>query len=135
MKKTKVLPPRAAKTMTSMSASGYDLRASIGDIVDNSVQAKADTVWIELVASVEDKPLVYVWDNGAGMNSEALERAMTYGADGSQGIGRFGLGLKTASLAISDSLDVVSRPTARAPLAWGNWDTDRVKKSDSWEYA
>ena len=96
------LPPIAPTLIESTRAIGYSLEAAIADIIDNSIAAKANSV------SISFFPLhgayISILDNGTGMDADELTRAMQYGSQNPldernvTDLGRFGLGLKTASL-------------------------------------
>jgi hypothetical protein len=77
-----------------------------------------------------------IFDDGIGMDKEALVNAMKYGSKprpSPSSLGKFGLGLKTASTAFCRCLSVISRAEATAPLLRATWDLDRVKKANKWE--
>ena len=96
------LPPYAPILMESTRAIGYSLEAAIADVVDNSIAAEARNISISFFPV--DQEFVYILDDGHGMNSDEITNAMQYGSKNPKDIrsindlGRFGLGLKTASL-------------------------------------
>ena len=96
------LPPFAPILMESTRAIGYSLETAIADIVDNSIAAGASNVSIEFFPV--DREYISILDNGIGMDGEQSPTAMQYGRKDpteirkTTGLGRFGLGLKTASL-------------------------------------
>src|SRR5690349_24798536 len=96
------LPPFAPSLVESMRAIGYSLETAIADIIDNSIAAKATTVAIRFLP--EDDPYVVIVDDGEGLSAEELTHAMQHGSQNPTEVrshfdlGRFGLGLKTASL-------------------------------------
>ena len=100
----KEMPPFAPVLMESTRAIGYSLEAAVADIIDNSIAAEASAVDIKF-SPYELSPYVSILDNGHGMDSEQIDEAMRYGSQsslevrGERDLGRFGLGLKTASLA------------------------------------
>jgi hypothetical protein len=69
-------PPDAASIMESTRAIGYSLPTAIADIIDNSIAAEASRV--EIFYSAKEKYLA-ILDDGCGMNSNELNRAMKYG--------------------------------------------------------
>lgn len=134
-RKTVNLPPAPAKTMAGFAQGGYSLDTAVADIIDNSINARAKNVWIEIATDLGDNPLVYIWDDGYGMSEQELQSAMQYGSvdhESGNELGRFGLGLKAASTAISRSLDVISRRGPTEPLIGANWDMDRVAAENEW---
>ena len=86
----------------SMRSIGYSFNNAIADIIDNSITAEADRIEIECIWDGEN-PTVEIIDNGNGMNREELIEAMRPGTKSPlserslEDLGRFGLGLKTAS--------------------------------------
>ncbi|MER6768310.1 ATP-binding protein [Streptomyces bacillaris] len=125
---SKRLPP-AARYVESLTHQGYGFEAAIADLVDNSIDADARNVVISFLR--DDRRLVglLVVDDGSGMNDEALDTAMTVGGHreyGDRALGRFGAGLKAASLSHADSLTVISR-TKRSPSAGRRWLTARAQ--------
>lgn len=95
--------PTADILMTSMRAMGYSFESAISDIVDNSVSASARNIWLRFPVDPSDC-YIAICDDGYGMNKEELFDAMKYGSEQKRGhraaddLGRFGLGLKAASL-------------------------------------
>ncbi|MFF5991933.1 ATP-binding protein [Prauserella flavalba] len=88
------------------------LETALADLVDNSIDAGADQLLIQLVTVSGRLRSVYVVDNGRGMTPDVIDRAMTVGGrreyrDGD--LGHFGLGLKAASFSQARSLTVMSR--------------------------
>jgi signal transduction histidine kinase len=96
------LPPSAPDLLESMRAIGYSFEAAVADIIDNSIAASAAKIDIRFGA--EDGFYVSILDDGAGMSAAELVAAMRHGssnptlARAAADLGRFGLGLKTASL-------------------------------------
>ena len=80
--------------------------------------------------------VISVADNGGGMNRDALLNGMTYGAPATpihERLGKFGLGLKTASTAFCRKLSVISRDSGTAKPLKATWDLDHVEKVGDWE--
>ena len=126
--------PSAGRLMSSLRDIGYDLSAAVADLVDNSLDAAATRIDIDL-AHAEEGSCLRVIDDGTGMTPGGLEEAMRYGsaADyGTDALGHFGLGLKTASLSQCRRLTVASRRTARRRVAARRWDLDRILETDEW---
>lgn len=127
--------PSAGRLMSSLRDIGYDLPSAIADLVDNAIDARAETIEIEVCADGAES-WVRVCDDGDGMNAARLDEAMRYGADAaytSDSLGHFGLGLKTASLSQCRRLTVASRPRGTARMAVRRWDLDRVVARNAWE--
>lgn len=128
-------PPFAPVLMESTRAMGYSLEAAVADIIDNSVAADASEVNIRF-SPYEAVPYVSILDNGSGMNDDEIDNAMRYGSQsslnirGEQDLGRFGLGLKTASLSQCRCLTVISKQGDT--IAARRWDLDEIYKHESW---
>lgn len=128
------IPPVAPMLMESLRAVGYSTEAALADLIDNSIAARAHNVAITFAA--EPEPIVAVVDDGEGLDQEALIAAMRYGSrdprDQRAGLdlGRFGLGLKTASL--SQCRRVVVASKSREGLSVAAWDLDICEKKQSW---
>lgn len=121
--------------MDSMRSVGYSLESAFADLIDNSLAANADDVRI-IYQSVGSSPFVGILDNGRGMNPEeariALKLAGTNPGQirGVRDLGRFGLGLKTASLSQARSLTVI---TKQGETVTGlEWDLDFLAETGAW---
>jgi hypothetical protein len=127
--------PSAGRLMTSLRDIGYELSSAIADLVDNSIDANARHVAIDVVADAADS-WIRVSDDGIGMGPRQLEEAMRYGTHteyASRALGQFGLGLKTASLSQCRRLTVASLGADARRRAARRWDLDRVIERDSWD--
>lgn len=126
--------PSARRLMTSLRDIGYDCPAAVADLVDNSIDADARRVDIDLAHRGESS-YVRIADDGIGMTALELDEAMRYGSAqlyGGEALGRFGLGLKTASLSQCRRLTVAARSTPRAQVEIRRWDLDTVARDDTW---
>ena len=109
--KKKILIPFAPILVESTRSIGYSFETAVADIIDNSIGKNADE--IRILFSSQDPQYLAVMDNGVGMSEEELESAMRYGSKSSleerdqYDLGRFGLGLKTASLSQCRKLTVM----------------------------
>lgn len=128
-------PPRADAMINSLRAIGYDLEMAIADLIDNSIFAQAKTIHIDYDWN-EGDPWVRITDDGQGMIEEDLNEAMRLGSSNpleqrsSSDLGRFGLGLKTASFSQCRKLSVMSK-TIDDNYAERFWDLDLI--TDSWK--
>lgn len=120
----------------SMRDLGYSLETALADIIDNSIAADATSVRIISDPSL-DRPSIAVIDDGRGMTETELMDAMRAGSRnplssrGGNDLGRFGLGLKTASFSQCRKLTVLSRHRGIATAAI--WDLEHVADTDAWE--
>lgn len=135
MTDVRVLPPDPSRLIEGLRDTGYDFNTALADIVDNSIDAKAKMVKIWIRMDLDGDVTVSVADNGYGMDEDELLNAMTYGAKGKKdksALGKFGLGLKTASTAFARRLSVITR-AKDAPACKATWDIDHVVKKKAWE--
>ncbi|MCB1503610.1 MAG: ATP-binding protein [Anaerolineales bacterium] len=123
--------------MESLGALGYSLEAAVADIVDNSISADAATVRITFDWN-DGAPFAWILDDGTGMSVDGLVEAMRLGGVGPMAarrttdLGRFGLGLKTASFSQCSRLTVATRQGKS--IASARWDLERMAHADSgWE--
>lgn len=104
--------PNAGKFINSLRNTGYDNISAIADLVDNSIDAGATDVWFS-IEPVKQGFSITLADNGSGMNEVTLDQAMRLGSDTSRDessdLGKFGMGLVTASISIGRRLTVITR--------------------------
>jgi Histidine kinase-, DNA gyrase B-, and HSP90-like ATPase len=128
------LPPFAPVLLESMRAIGYSFETAVADIIDNAISADATEVSIRF--SPYDLPYVAIIDDGHGMTSDELVSAMRHGSRnpledrGPRDLGRFGLGLKTASLSQCRRLTVASLKYGEVS-SW-SWDLDVIRNRQDW---
>ncbi len=128
--------PEPAALVESLRAFGYSLRTAIADLIDNSIAAKAKNVWVHFEWDGTDSR-ISIKDDGEGMTADALKAAMRPGSQNPleerspNDLGRFGLGLKTASFSQCRRLTVVSK-AMNSLLVARCWDLDYVSKTGEW---
>ena len=135
--KTRHAPPKAAAMVESLRGLGYSTATALADVIDNSITAHASTVDVSFSWRGTGSTIA-VFDNGEGMDEQELELAMHLGAKSpldkraAHDLGRFGLGLKTASFSQCRRLTVASRKGGR--LSCLRWDLDvlAASKDDGW---
>lgn len=126
--------PVAAQLMQSLRSIGYTTQAAIADIVDNSIGANAERIEIDFAHTPH--AFVSILDDGWGMSRDELLKAMRYGSRDprekrpSGDLGRFGLGLKTASLSQCRRLTVATLQNDELSVAV--WDVDECERRGSW---
>jgi len=129
--------PEASSMIETFRAIGYSIEAAVADVIDNSISAEAKNVWLNFDWKGSET-WVSIKDDGFGMNNEELIQAMKPGSknplDGrsNKDLGRFGLGLKTASFSQCRKLTVLSKMEGFQQAFW-TWDLDYVKESGKWE--
>ncbi|MCL1827396.1 MAG: ATP-binding protein [Candidatus Cloacimonetes bacterium] len=128
------IPPDAPMLIESTRSIGYTLEAAIADIIDNSISAEARK--IEISYFPIGKPYIAIFDNGIGMTAEKLTEAMRFGSSNpnnvrdSNDLGRFGLGMKTASLSQCQCLTVISKQ--KDNISARQWDLNHIKETSKW---
>lgn len=126
--------PFAPALIESMRSLGYSFSSAIADLIDNSISAKATV--IDIIAEPSLNPSMIIIDDGTGMTKDELYEAMRYGSSNpleerdADDLGRFGLGLKSASLSQCRQLIVVSK-VADEICAY-SWDLDYVVEKGKW---
>ncbi len=128
--KTRNAPPKASAMLESLRGLGYTTASAIADLIDNSISAQASTINIEFCWR-EANSWIKISDDGIGMTDADLERAMTLGDKSpleqrsANDLGRFGMGLKTASFSQCRRLTVASK-AKNQELACLRWDLDTL---------
>jgi len=119
--------PNAGRLIESLRYLGYGNYEAIADLVDNSIDAEAQKISIR-VQQKSSQPYLSIADNGSGMKKEVLDEAMRLGSltsrDLNSDLGKFGMGLVTASLSIARRCHVLTRA---GDGCWSSaWDVDEV---------
>jgi hypothetical protein len=130
-------PPDAGAMIESLRGIGYSPATAIADLIDNSVSAGARNVWLDFSF---DGPAstIRVIDDGGGMSSDGLRRAMTLGGINPlhhrslRDLGRFGLGLKTASFSQCRCLTVAAKSDGVVSIR--RWDLDYIAQPNVGEW-
>jgi hypothetical protein len=131
-----VNPPEAGRLISALRDTGYDFNSAAADIIDNSIAANATEVKVCIDLLQDGRKLVYFGDNGDGMDSATLHQAMRYGSPirlNPKSLGKFGIGLKTASTSVCKKLTVISRKSANDEFCKLSWDLEHVNTKNSWE--
>ena len=135
MRELKENKPTADVLMFSMRAMGYSFESAVADIIDNSISACASNVQIRFPVDPADCYVV-TCDNGNGMSRQELFDAMKYGSEQKRegrsetDLGRFGLGLKAASLSQCRKLTVASKKDGQ--ISAYMWDLDIIEEKHDW---
>ncbi|MFG6449432.1 ATP-binding protein [Roseateles sp. BYS180W] len=113
---------------------GYSLESAVADIIDNSITARASVVDVRF--GWRDGAWIGIIDDGDGMSAAVLREAMRPGVRNpleqrsTDDLGRFGLGLKTASFSQCRRLTVLTRRNGVESAA--RWDLDYLAETDRW---
>jgi hypothetical protein len=128
--------PNPCALIESLRSVGYTLPTAIADIVDNSISANATEIHINFHWSGKHS-WISIIDNGEGMDEKTLKDAMRPGTKNPievrapNDLGRFGLGLKTASFSQCRMLSVWTKEV-HSPVYARKWDLDYVSKHNEW---
>lgn len=128
------MPPYAPTLMESTRAIGYSIEAAIADIIDNSIAANAARIDIDFFPIGQS--YISILDDGHGMSEMELISAMQYGSRSpldvreESDLGRYGLGMKTASLSQCRVLTVISKQNGM--VAGAQWNLNHIKQAESW---
>ena len=133
--KTRILPPNPSSLLESMRAIGYTFSSAICDIIDNSITAGASTIQI-LYDKASSKHYLEILDDGFGMSEDILLNAMRLGSTNpndkrdENDLGRYGLGLKTASFSQCKTLTVITKHNGCYHGA--RWSLDTIASTNEW---
>ena len=128
--------PKASSMIETFRAIGYSVESAIADIIDNSITAGAKNIFIDYVWNGNETTISII-DDGCGMSNTELINAMRPGSksplDSREQIdlGRFGLGLKTASFSQCKKFTVISKNKI-GETSWWCWDLEYVNQVKSW---
>lgn len=132
---TEVINPSPSSLIASLRSMGYSLETAIADLIDNSITAGARNVDINSPFCGQETK-IYILDDGEGMSEERLVEAMRLGScspyteRSKKDLGRFGLGLKTATFSQCKRLTVVSKH--KGSIAARCWDLDVIVEQNKW---
>jgi len=127
--------PSAKRLIKSLRDVGYEFPTAVADIVDNSIEWGATAIDIDVIYNAKNS-YVRISDNGKGMDEGQIKEAMRFGSERKykkDALGKFGLGLKTASLSQCRYLAVASRNVAQGKISHYCWDIDYIESVDKWE--
>lgn len=136
MSKDRKLVPKASTLMGSLRSMGYSFETAVADVIDNSISSHAQNVRVLSPTNPLDKLAIGILDDGDGMTKEALFEAMRYGSISAEeersedDLGRFGLGLKSASLSQCRCLTVVSYDGE--DINGFTWDYNHILETKDW---
>lgn len=128
--------PAAGRTVHSLRDIGYELPQAVADIVDNSIEADATTVSVDIEFAGEGS-WIRIADDGVGMDTTTISESLRIGSTrdyGEDDLGKFGFGLKTASISQCRRLVVASRiALERARIEARAFDIDHIERTNKWE--
>ena len=127
--------PEAASMIETFRAIGYSLETAVADIVDNSITAGSNRIYINRIWAGGNS-VITIKDNGCGMTDDELIQALRPGAQNplihrdENDLGRFGLGLKTASFSQCRKLTVITKKNGET--SYWTWDLDFIAECKKW---
>ena len=130
--------PNPEFLIKSISEQGYTLETALSDLIDNSITAESNKIEI-LTESIDGFISVFISDNGCGMSSEQLMDNMQFPSNDMEKVrndndlGRFGLGMKTASFSQTRKFTVLSRTLESDEFSALRWDVGHLRKTGRWE--
>ena len=133
-----LVAPRADALMESLRATGYSLPDAVSDIIDNSITAGGRNIWMNFQWAGADS-WVSILDDGRGMSESGLIDAMRIGSRSPREVrepsdlGRYGLGLKTASISQARSLTVATHVSKQRGMNTRQWDLDHLASTGDWQ--
>lgn len=131
------LSPSPAALVESLRSIGYSIETALADIIDNSISAGAENISVRFLWN-EGNPWVAILDDGCGMSSDVLRNAMRFGSQSptlvreKNDLGRFGLGLKTASISQCRRMTVGSKRNGITSTC--EWDLDYLSQDGDGEW-
>jgi len=131
-----IVNPSASALSQSLRSIGYSFNDAVCDIIDNSISAIANTIDVSILWQ-DERATLSIFDDGCGMDRALLIEAMRPGTRSplekrtNRDLGRFGLGLKTASFSQSPKLSVTSWINTDS-CHKAEWDLNRLAASNNW---
>ena len=137
MKNYEEVIPNPEFLIKSIAEQGYSLETALADLIDNSIAAQADK--IEILLNTDSNPFtLYLADNGNGMKEQSLKKNMLFPSNSLESIrrvtdlGRFGLGMKTASFSQTRRFTVLSKEKGSHNFSGRTWDVDFLRSTKKW---
>ena len=127
--------PNAAKLMQSLRHLDYDNISAINDLIDNSIDAGATSIWIDILPGKKGEIAgIAIVDNGSGMDHATLDQALKLGSETGRNaafdLGLYGMGLITASISMGRRLEIITK-TASGEVLIGIQDVDEIIEKDA----
>lgn len=126
--------PNPEYLIKSIAEQGYSMKTSIADLIDNSISASATRM--EILVDTKQEPFtLFLADDGDGMDESTLSRNMKFPSQSIEidraknDLGRFGLGMKTASFSQTRKFTVLSRRKDTIKYCGRTWDVASLRKN------
>lgn len=124
--------PNAARTLAALREMGYDSQASILDLIDNSIDAGAKRVDVT-IREAGKSFVIDIQDDGKGMDEKTLNEALRLGSDTEHDektdLGKFGMGLVTASLSMARNIWIITRQEGKTAYE-ATFDMDTIERTN-----
>ncbi len=130
------MPPNASNFVESFRSIGYSFNSAVADLIDNSISANATNIDILYSVTTDGEPCLIILDNGKGMSKNELKEAMRFGSNNplnerdENDLGRFGLGMKSASLSQCREFTVVTKQGN--DISAYSWNLDIIIQDNDW---
>jgi len=129
--------PDPTRIIEGLRDTGYTFNTSVADIIDNCIShGKAKNVWLDISMDYDGEISLTITDDGSGMNEIGLINAMKYGSrtlSNPESLGKFGMGMKTASSAFCRRYSMISRDDVKNEFKKLTWDLDHVCEVNDWD--
>ena len=129
--------PNPEYLIKSIAEQGYSLETAIADLIDNSISADANS--IEIITDISNGQItLYLADDGKGMTKSELYQNMRFPSSSIENarevndLGRFGLGMKTASFSQTRKFTTISRPFGTELYSAATWDVKYLQECGQW---
>lgn len=124
------IDPDPGKVAQAFSRIGYRLEEALADLIDNSIDASANHILVRFLRDRHSLKRIVIADDGHGMKEKTLKEAMKFGSDiahKESDLGKYGMGMKTASFSQCRSFSVISRYGGR--INGRRWTMDSINNN------
>lgn len=127
--------PKASTHIKTLQKIGYSFNSAISDIIDNSITAQSKNIHIFFDFN---NSRISILDDGYGMSEGELKSNIIIGCKDpsidreKKDLGRFGTGLKTASISMCNKVTIFSK-SKDLKISAGQYDVNQIVKSDKWQ--
>lgn len=128
--------PNPKKTIGNLRGSAYDLNHAVADLIDNSIESDSTNIHVTVAL---DGSYISISDDGHGMDEKTHQESMKLASEtrqySSDDLGKFGTGMKAASLSLGKSLTVATKSVGSAEVTVRRLDEDHVIATNDWDVA
>ena len=127
--------PNARILISALQHIGYDDISAIADVIDNSIDANATEIKIFIDKDENNKIKITIVDNGQGMDMATLDEALKLGSntihEDIADLGKFGMGLSTAGLALANKTIVLTKNAESSKILKSKTDVNIIKEKNN----